>query len=72
MKPFSNFERWALSLAVPALELPPLPENATDTELWRRAVQISYDLIRDEGEKGLATILVQNGALAYLEEEVCR
>jgi hypothetical protein len=62
-----HFERWALSLPVPALHLP-AQDNPSDADLWRRTVETSYDLIRDnEGEKGRATILVQLGTLNYLE-----
>jgi hypothetical protein len=40
--------------------------------LWRRAVEISYDIARiNEGEIALATILIQLGSIGYLEE-VCR
>ena len=68
---FSEFERWALSIAVPSFGLPALADP-TDDELWRRAVQISFDLIRDsEGEKGLAAIMTQIGALDYLEKSPC-
>jgi hypothetical protein len=69
---FSDFERWALSVPVPCFGLP-AQVRPTDADLWRRAVEISFDLIRkDEGEKGLAAILVQLGALDYLEESLCR
>jgi len=60
--PFSEFERFALCSAVPFLELPAL-DNPSDKELWRRCVEISYHLIREnEGEEGLVTILSQLGA----------
>jgi hypothetical protein len=68
---FSDFEKWALSLPVPSFALPQQC-NPTDADLWRRAVEISFDLIRDnEGEKGLAAIMVQIGILDYLEKSPC-
>jgi hypothetical protein len=71
MKIFSEFEKWALTLPVPAFNLPALI-NPSDSELWRRAVEISYDIARiNEGEIALATILIQLGSIGYLEE-VCR
>jgi hypothetical protein len=62
----SAFDRWALSLPVPALALPAL-ENPTEIDLEERAVAISYDLC-PQNEKELAQTLIQCGTLDYLSD----
>ena len=61
---FTDFERYALSAPVPALQLPRL-ENPTVDQLAERCLLISYDLLRDtEGETGLVAILTRLGTFA--------
>ena len=61
---FSDCEKYALRLPVPALGLTALPEDATVADYEQRAREISYDLIRDsEGERGLAATLQKLGAI---------
>jgi hypothetical protein len=59
----TEFEQYALSCEVPVLSLPRLQEP-TPEQLWRRAMEISYDLCREYGpnEKELVAILSQLGA----------
>ena len=58
---FTDFERYALSVPVPALQLPRL-ENPTVDQLAERCLLISYDLLRDtEGEAGLVALLTRLG-----------
>ena len=64
MTTFSTFERWALSLPVPALNLPALVEP-TDLDLMERAVAISYDLCPQTDDE-LAQTLIQLGVLDSL------
>jgi len=66
----SNFDRWALSLPVPALALPALVDP-TEIDLEERAVAISYDLC-PQNEKELAQTLIQCGTLDYLNGAVTR
>lgn len=69
MTDFSKFETWALSLPVPALNLPAL-ENPTEIQLAHRAVDIAFD-IGERTEQELASGLILLGSLDYLEERVC-
>jgi hypothetical protein len=62
----SPFDRWALSLPVPALALPALVDPS-EIDLEERAVAISYDLC-PQNEKELAQTLIQCGTLDYLNE----
>ena len=67
MTRYTKFEGYCLALAIPALALPALAAP-TQSDLEIRAAEIAYDLVRpDEGEKGLASMLIGLGALAYLE-----
>jgi hypothetical protein len=65
MNAFSQFERWALCCAVPALGLPEL-HSPTEEDLRQRAFDISYDLC-PQTEKELAQNLINLGALDYLD-----
>ena len=67
MKPFSKFERWALALPVPWLEVPALT-NPTDADLAERWLLLSLDLT-DGTEKEIASTLLKMGPLNYLQEE---
>ncbi len=61
---FTDCEKYALRFPVPALELPALPDDATDADYEQRALEISYDIIRDsEGERGLVATLQRFGAI---------
>jgi hypothetical protein len=57
----TDFEQYALSVPVPALDLPRLA-NPTVDDLAERSLLISYDLIKDtEGEAGLVALLTRLG-----------
>ena len=61
--PLTDLEKFALSFPVPALDLPAL-HDASDEAYVQRALELSYDLIRDtEGERGLVSTLFRLGAL---------
>jgi hypothetical protein len=51
-------------VAIPACEIPALRADATDAELEQRAQELSYDLVRDEGEAGLVANLTNLGAFS--------
>ena len=70
MKIFSEFERWALALPVPWLEVPALVEP-TDIDLAERWHLLALHHTDGE-EKHLATTLIRMGSLDYLQEESCR
>ncbi len=69
-RPFSDFERWVLSLPVPSWNLPAL-NDPSYLELLARAETVGYDgAWMREGEKGLASIAIKLlGLLSYLEKE---
>jgi hypothetical protein len=62
---FSKFERWALALPVPWLEVPAL-NNLTDSDLAERWFLLSLDLT-DGSEKTIASTLIKMHSLDYLE-----
>ena len=64
---FTPFQRWALSLPVPALGLDGLT-HARQGELEKRAREISFDLC-PQTDDDLAQCLVELGALDYLERQ---
>lgn len=64
---FTEFQRWALSLPVPALGLPSLT-GKEEYELERRAFEISFDLTPGT-DRDLAQNLCELGSLKYLECE---
>jgi hypothetical protein len=64
MTTFSPFAQWALSIPVPALNLPAL-ESPTHDDLVRRSFEISFDLCEQTDDE-LAQTLIQLGALDSL------
>jgi hypothetical protein len=65
---FSEFQTWALSLKVPALQLPALAEP-TQRELHDRWYALAMEFRGDCTDTDLATTLCAFGTLNYLEDE---
>lgn len=47
MRNFTNFEKHLLSQACPSLDLPPLPDNASDVDYAERAAKWQLDATDD-------------------------
>ena len=65
----SDFEKWALSVAVPWMKWPAL-ENPTEIDLLERVHFLAWDW--HDGEKELINILCDFGVLDYMMEEQCK
>ena len=69
MQTLTQFERYMLSLPIPALRLPEL-KNPTDVDLWERAWIIGYSCYVPRGDENLRLLAMTSGILPASEDEV--
>lgn len=68
-QPLTDMERHTLRVAVPALDLPELPETASDIDLFERAHALGYGEIAPRSEPGLRALLKILGVIPTRESE---
>ena len=72
-EPFSDFERYGLSLEIPSLNLPALPPDASEIDLWERADAISYgddDALAPRDDENLMALLRILGVIPASDDEI--